>query len=147
MNWSWIALAVGLGALLPIQGAANSRFAGVVGSTWWSAITNFAVGLTVLVAAAVAMRVPVPTLAKFGTIPAWTWIGGIIGACFVAGAAHVIPKIGAVMLVVCAVAGQMVASLAIDHFGLLGLEPRPVSLLRAAGVVLLAGGVLLVRMG
>lgn len=147
MNWTWIALGIFLGALLPIQGAANSRFAAVVGSTWWSAIVNFAVGLVALLLAAAVVRAPGPTAAKLASVPPWTWIGGVIGACFVAGAAHLIPKIGAVMLVLCAVAGQMAASLAIDHFGLLGLEPRPVSLMRAAGVVLLAGGVALVKMG
>lgn len=147
MDWSWIALGIALGAFLPIQGAANSRFAEAVGSTWWSAIANFAVGLVALVLAAIVVRAPVPTGAKLAGIPAWTWVGGVIGACFVAGAAHLIPKIGAVTLVLCAVAGQMAASLAIDHFGLLGLEPRPVSLMRAAGVVLMAGGVALVKMG
>ncbi len=39
----------------------------------------------------------------------------------------------------------MIASLALDHFGLLGYPIHPVSLGRIAGVIMIAGGVMLVR--
>jgi bacterial/archaeal transporter family-2 protein len=43
-------------------------------------------------------------------------------------------------------AGQAIASLAVDHFGWVGFEEQPITLLRVAGIVLLAGGVALVRL-
>ena len=42
-------------------------------------------------------------------------------------------------------AGQLVASVTMDHFGLLGLKSQPVSLGRAAEIVLLIAGVIMVR--
>jgi transporter family-2 protein len=43
------------------------------------------------------------------------------------------------------VAGQFVMALALDHFGAMGLTPRPVNWPKALGLVLIAAGVLLVR--
>ena len=42
-------------------------------------------------------------------------------------------------------AGQSIASLAIDHFGWVGFPEHPISAGRLAGLVLLAAGVVLVR--
>jgi transporter family-2 protein len=42
-------------------------------------------------------------------------------------------------------AGQMFASLLLDHFGWLGYPLQPISLGRIAGVVLVCGGVWLIR--
>jgi transporter family-2 protein len=44
------------------------------------------------------------------------------------------------------VAGQMMASLALDHFGWLGYQVHPANGLRMLGVVLLVGGVVLIRL-
>ena len=43
------------------------------------------------------------------------------------------------------VAGQMIVTLVLDHFGFLGLDQRPVSLPRVLGVLLIIGGVVLIR--
>ncbi len=42
-------------------------------------------------------------------------------------------------------AGQMAASVTLDHFGLLGYPERPLGLARFAGLALVAVGVFLVR--
>ena len=43
------------------------------------------------------------------------------------------------------VAGQMLVSLAFDHFGLLGVEEKPVNIPRILGALLVAAGVVLIR--
>ena len=43
------------------------------------------------------------------------------------------------------VGGQLLISIILDHFGAFGIEPRPVSLGRIAGLALVVLGVLLVR--
>jgi transporter family-2 protein len=52
-----------------------------------------------------------------------------------------------VLLVVAAlvVAGQALASLAVDHFGWVGFEENPISIGRVGGMLLIAAGVVLVR--
>ena len=55
------------------------------------------------------------------------------------------PKIGALVLVSLLLAGQLVASILIDHYGWLGFSVQKVDLQRLIGVVLLVGGFLLIR--
>jgi len=45
------------------------------------------------------------------------------------------------------VAGQLLISLVLDHFGALGVPRAPISLTRVAGVALVIAGVVLVRRG
>jgi Putative inner membrane exporter, YdcZ len=44
------------------------------------------------------------------------------------------------------VAGQMLGSIAFDHFGLSGVPVHPVRAIRIAGAALLVGGVILIRL-
>ena len=73
------------------------------------------------------------------------WIGGLLGAFYVLGSIVAAPRLGAVTLVALILAGQTLASLAVDHFGWVGFEEQPITPLRLAGVALLAAGVALVR--
>jgi transporter family-2 protein len=75
----------------------------------------------------------------------WLWTGGFFGAVYIVVAIALLPRLGAATVVALIVAGQMLASLAFDHFGLLGLTPHPVSLPRLAGALLLIAGVVLIR--
>jgi len=43
------------------------------------------------------------------------------------------------------IAGQMMVALVLDHFGFLGLEQRPVTIPRILGILLITGGVVLIR--
>jgi bacterial/archaeal transporter family-2 protein len=74
------------------------------------------------------------------------WTGGLLGAFYVLGSIVTAPKLGAATLVAVILAGQAIASLLVDHFGWVGFEEQPISALRIAGVLLLAGGVALVRL-
>jgi bacterial/archaeal transporter family-2 protein len=56
-----------------------------------------------------------------------------------------LPRLGAMTVIALLITGQMLTSVAFDHFGLLGLTQRPIDMCRAAGAVLLILGVLLVR--
>ena len=54
------------------------------------------------------------------------------------------PRIGALLLLSLTVAGQMVASIVVDHYGLLGFPQQPATLLRLLGVAFLVAGIVLV---
>jgi transporter family-2 protein len=90
-------------------------------------------------------RKPLPSLAKLGGAPWWVWIGGLLGAFYVAGSIFAAPKLGAVMLIAAVVAGQSFASLLIDQFGWVGFKEHHISPGRIAGMALVASGVALVR--
>jgi transporter family-2 protein len=48
------------------------------------------------------------------------------------------------LLLALTVGGQMIASIIVDHYGLLGFAREPVDATRLVGVVLLLGGIFLI---
>jgi transporter family-2 protein len=72
--------------------------------------------------------------------PVWLWLGGVMGAMIVFTITFATPRIGTAATIGILVAGQLAMAVAIDRFGLFGLEQIAISWPRAAGVVLLAAG-------
>jgi transporter family-2 protein len=72
-------------------------------------------------------------------------MGGLYGCAFVVSAAWGVPRLGVATTITVMIAGQLLLSLALDHFGALGVEKQPLSLGRIVGVALVIGGVVLVR--
>jgi transporter family-2 protein len=90
---------------------------------------------------------PLPSLAFIGKAPMWMWAGGAFGVCFISLALVLLPRLGASGFMALALAGQVVASLLLDHFGWFGLVERQVTLPKVLGAVLLIGGVVLIQFG
>ena len=86
-----------------------------------------------------------PGTEKLGAAPWWVWVGGFLGAFYVLGSVVTAPKLGAAALFAFILAGQAVASLAVDHFGWVGFEENPVTPGRLLGMALVAAGVAAVR--
>jgi transporter family-2 protein len=142
--WSYLVFALLAGAMLPIQFGINAQLAHWVGGSLRAALISFVVGaLGLLVAVLIAAR---GWPERAGDAPWWVWTGGLLGAFYVLGSIVTAPKLGAATLVALILAGQAIASLLVDHYGWVGFEENPVTLLRVVGIVLLAGGVALVRL-
>jgi transporter family-2 protein len=107
-----------------------------------AAFVSFLVGSVVLGAWLLAMRTPWGA-APDARFPPWIWIGGVLGAIYVAVFTLLIPRVGAAAAICLAVFGQVVASLLLDHFGVLQAQ-RPADWPRIAGALLVVLGVLLV---
>jgi len=140
-----VAMALLAGAVLPFQAAGNAAVGRALGHWLWGAFTSLTVSSVVVIAALLILRVPTPDLGKALQGPWWLWIGGVLGALYVAGAAALTPKLGAAGFLVLVVAGQILTAVIADHFGVMGLGGKPVSLARLAGVVLILCGVFLVQ--
>ena len=138
-----LAVIVG-GALTALQGPTNARLAGAVASPVNAALISFAVGTVALMILAAALHTR-PDMAATRALPLAAWLGGLYGAVFVVAAAYAVPKLGVATTIVLMVAGQMMLSLILDHFGFMGVPKQPITLTRLAGVAMLIGGVLLVR--
>lgn len=138
-----IAFAVVIGALLPLQALINARLGQLTHGPLLASLISFLVGTLVLTAALLATRTALPDARMVGAVPAWAWLGGVIGAVFVVGATLLVPRLGAAALVCLVVFGQIAGSLVLDHFGVL-TAPKPADALRIVGVVLVAVGALLV---
>jgi transporter family-2 protein len=74
------------------------------------------------------------------------YLGGVFGFIVIVAAVLVFPRLGAAYAVALMVCGQCLAALIIDHYGLMGMDKSPVTLLRVLGVVLVAGGVAVFRL-
>lgn len=138
-----IVLLAGVG--LAVQPPTNAALAKVSGSVWLASLVSFAIGTAVLFAIWAATDRTMPATLKGA--PSWAWLGGLYGACFVAALAYASPRLGLASALTIAVGSQLVTALVLDRFGLLGLTAQPISLMRVGGVVLVIGGVLLVRAG
>lgn len=77
--------------------------------------------------------------------PLWMWLGGLAGVIYITLALILTPRLGASTFIVCVVAGQMLASLLIDHYGLMGLAQRLATPGRIAGVALIFAGMIVVQ--
>ncbi len=132
------------GAMLPVQFGINAQLANWVGGSVRAALVSFVVGAAGLLVAVLVTARGWPDRA--GDAPWWVWIGGLLGAFYVLGSIVTAPKLGAATLVALILAGQAIASLLVDHYGWVGFEEHPITALRVVGIVLLAGGVVLVRL-
>ncbi|TEU74652.1 DMT family transporter, partial [Burkholderia cepacia] len=77
--------------------------------------------------------------------PLWMWLGGLAGVIYITLALILTPRLGATTFIVCVVAGQTLASLLIDHYGLMGLAQRLATPGRLAGVALIFAGMIVVQ--
>lgn len=133
------------GAMMPTQAATNNKMAATVGSPIFAAFLSFLVGTALLLVVTLFSGLGSSSFAAISQAPPAAWLGGFFGACFVTAAVILVPRLGVAMTFSLFVAGQLLTSLAIDHYGLLGVEVKEISLPRVAGIVLITAGVILIR--
>lgn len=142
LHWvGLLALAVFAGAVVPFQSAINAN----LGHPLWATLASLLVSIIVLLPVIVALRLPLPSLAFISKAPLWMWAGGAFGVCFISLALMLLPKLGASGFIALAMAGQVLASLLLDHFGLFGLVERQLTTSRVLGALLLISGVALIQ--
>ena len=145
MGQLYILLALAIGLLLPIQVGINTELAQRISSPVVASFFSFAVGTISLMICLWVLRDPWPDLNTVSSIPKWLWLGGFIGAFAVFGGIVSGPKIGLLSLVALVLAGQLLASLILDHYGWLGFPVRELSFGRISGSVLLLIAVILIH--
>lgn len=145
MNLLLAAFVAVMGAGLSMQPLINARVAGALGHPVYGAMFSVMVSTVTLLLVALVMRLPGPNVGGLLGGPRWMLVGGVIGAFVVLSALMAAPRLGAATTVALFIAGQLAASIAIDHYGLLGVAEHPVDLKRALGVGFLMAGVALIR--
>ncbi|HEX2529295.1 MAG TPA: DMT family transporter [Geminicoccus sp.] len=138
----WIAV---MGAGISMQPLLNAHVASRAGHPIYGALISVFVSTCLMLVLVVAGRLPAPSFRDLAAGPAWMWIGGVIGALYVLAALIATPRLGAATTVAIFIAGQLVASIVIDHYGLLGVPVHSIGIARLLGVAMLAGGVALIR--
>ncbi|MHC2250621.1 transporter family-2 protein [Bradyrhizobium embrapense] len=143
--WLLYLLALGAGIAVAVQQVLNGNLRAALNSPAWAGLVSYLGGLVTMAVVLVATREPVPSWKLVSAVPWWAWSGGILGGVFILLMILLLPSLGAATLLALVVAGQMIAGIAMDHFGMLGLTQHPVSFSRLAGIALIIGGVLLIK--
>jgi transporter family-2 protein len=139
----WL-LALAAGALIPVQAAANAALSkSIHGNVPVAAMTLFAVAIGSTALAVVAGGTALPAAADFAAAPWWSFIGGVIVAFYVFTITFLAPRLGVGTAIALVVTGQVLAALAIDHFGLLRSPTFVLTPSRLIGGALMIAGVFL----
>lgn len=134
------------GALLPVQGAVNAQLAVGLGHPISASLVSALVTTVGLLVVLAILRPPIPSVARLAEIPWWLILaGGLAGTyalfMFVLSA----PILGAGVMIAALLVGQLVAGVALDHYGAFGLQQHDFGPGRAIGIALLAAGAIMVR--
>ncbi len=140
----WMFLALLAGAVLPIQGGLNARLGKAAASPVHAALASFVVGTAGLVLYLAISQQPV-SWAGLKAAPVQWWLGGLLGAFYVATVVFLFPRLGPGLTFSLVVAGQLVLALLLDHYHVLVAHPAPITALKVLGLVLVLVGVALIR--
>ncbi len=141
-----MAIALVAGSLIPIQGAVNAKLGKALNHPMQATFVSFFSGLLLTGLILLVLRPALPTGAALAEKTMWyDYIGGPIGVIFVTSVLMLTPRIGIANVLTAALAGQMMVSVAIDHFGVLGVAQQEASPTRLLGAACLMAGVWLVQ--
>ncbi|MCF5144535.1 DMT family transporter [Pseudomonas edaphica] len=148
MNAAYYLLAIAAGLGITLQTTLNGQLAkGVGGDSVAAALFSFTAGAVCLGFFSLMRGGIVASLAAIPAQPWWSLLGGLLGAGALLSYVVLAPKIGLSALLGLAIAGQIISSLVIDHFGLMGASERPVSLVKLAGAMVMLAGLAIALFG
>ena len=137
-------LSVLIGISLASQAGVNSQLRLALSNPIQAAFISFLVGTIILGIIAFFQGDAWFKSGALASIPWWAWIGGLLGAFNITMSIFLAPKLGAVVLAISVVCGQMIASLALDHNGWLGFPKIEISANRIIGAIFVVVGLFLV---
>lgn len=141
-----IALSLLAGAAVPLQAASNARLGVTLGHPFLATVISLLVSSVAIALVMLIVKVPRPNLGALLSAPWWIWLGGLAGVFYITVALISVPRLGALNFIMAVVLGQLIISLVIDYFGLLGLPKNTPGLQKILGVsVVLAGFVIASR--
>jgi transporter family-2 protein len=150
-----LALGVGTGALLTIQGAINGTIVNEYGSPFFATVICCIFTFFALLIVTTAMREwksliilkdGLTSKIKSEKMPLWALFGGVFGGIYSAIAAFGNSVLPVSMVVVITLLGQIVFSVLTDHFGLFGVIKRKVTSRKIVGVAIVVVGIIFVSL-
>jgi transporter family-2 protein len=128
-------------ALVAVQAPINAQLADRIGDVNAS-FASFAIG-TMVLGLAVLLSGRAGDLRGVRQAKWWQLTGGLMGAVNTTAALLLVQTVGVGVITAAIVSGQLMASVAIDRFGLFGMRRTRLGASRVIGVALLVAGVVL----
>jgi transporter family-2 protein len=138
----WAALA---GAFIPVMAILNGRLGRSIGESLHAPVILFSIGFVFCCLCSFYFTKSLPGTSELDQAKPIEFLGGFIVAFYVISATLLAPRIGVANFIVCAVSAQIITSVLIDNYGLLGATVRPVSTLRLFGIGLLLIGLVITQ--
>src|SRR5438270_2002144 len=111
------ALTLFSGALIPVQAAANAALSRSLGGIPYAALSLFLLAAIVTGAGILISGSGAPSVSALRAAPWWGYAGGFIITFYIFTITFVAPRLGVGTAIALIVTGQIIAALAIDHFG------------------------------
>lgn len=131
------------GVAATVQAAVNATLGRRIG-TLEAATFQTILAVLIFTAITLALRQGFGGVGQALREPPWLWLGGAMGVIIISALTFAPQRLGVVAFSGMLIGGQLVTAALVDRFGLLGVERIPFTWQRAVGLVLLAGGALLV---
>jgi transporter family-2 protein len=128
-----------------MQASANGKFRENLKSPEYAAFFSICGTFLTAVTVMLLLRPAAPSAAALRETQWWNWIGGPLGALIVLAGAALTRELGAALFITLVVGGQLLCSLVLDHYALLGLNEQPVTAGRLLGALLVVAGVLCIK--
>lgn len=146
MEAVFVPLSLAAGALLAVQAGANTQLSKATGSPLAASTIQIVIAgaLLLLMATATGSMITVADLLQ---VPWWHVTGGFATAIYVSSTILLFPRLGAVVTVALFIAGQMLASLILDTYGVLGVPPQPAGLSTIVGTLAVYAGAAAIVLG
>ena len=136
-------LAFAIGIAMTIQTAINTQLREYLYSPLQAALFSFFIGTIALAILVFFQQTEKPNLSDFLQIPWYLWCGGLLGVYAISMSIYTAPQLGFLTLSALIIFGQIMMSMIVDHFGVLGVEKTPINWQRFMGGVVIFIGVLL----
>lgn len=135
------------GAMTAFQPLINTRLSQNLDSPIWASFISFVVGTILLLIVGLMMNGGKFMTLEIEGLKWWMFIGGALGAVFVTLAIYAVPHMGVATMIAILIAGQLIFSAILSHYGVLADIPRPMTIMKFSGLVLLGIGALMTLKG
>ncbi len=122
----------------------NGALRGALANPWLASIVSFLPIVFLLAILFFCVPKPLPTAEGLSGMPWWAPLGGLAGAFAVVTGLLFVDEIGAGAFGGLTITANILMSLAVDQFGLFGIEQHSLNVWRVIGGTLMVGGIALI---
>jgi len=122
----------------------NNALRNSLENPWLASLVSFLPIVALLACILMCIPHPLPSEKGLTEMPWWAPLGGVIGAFAVVAGLLFVGKVGAGAFAGLTITANTLMSLAIDRFGMFGMEVHELSTGRVAGAALMVAGIALI---
>jgi transporter family-2 protein len=122
----------------------NVALRGALSNPWLASLVPFLPIIAFLGVLFICQPRPLPSAEGLNRMPWWAPLGGLVGAFAVIAGLLFVNKVGAGAFAGLTITANILMSLAIDHFGMFGMEVHAINGWRVLGGLLMTAGIALV---